>query len=105
MTATETGTAVAVAGTTATGTIRATARETRLGAGSRRLLHYPPKATPSRLVNVQPEPVDGLGRLFVRREKDDQLLVVRGEIERFAEQLGLVPGWVVERRTPRRGTT
>ena len=42
------------------------------------------------------ELVEGLGRLFVRGVEGDELLGVRGEFERLAEQLKLVPGLVVE---------
>lgn len=44
--------------------------------------------------------IDGLGRLFVRGVEDDELLGVCGEFERLAEQLKLVPGWVIEPESP-----
>ncbi len=43
---------------------------------------------------------EGLGRAVVRREQDNQLLGVRGEFECLAEQVGLVPGRVVEAERP-----
>lgn len=42
------------------------------------------------------ELVDGLGRLLVRGEEDDQLLGVRDEFERLTEQSKLVPRRVIE---------
>ncbi|CAM5511537.1 hypothetical protein SCANM124S_04889 [Streptomyces canus] len=46
------------------------------------------------------EVVDGLARLFVRGEKDDQLLCVRGEFERLADQPELASGGMVEPEIP-----
>ena len=46
------------------------------------------------------EVVDGLGRHLVRGEEDDQLLCVRGEFERLADQPELASGGVVEPRVP-----
>ena len=46
------------------------------------------------------EVVNGLGRHLVRGEEDDQLLCVRGEFERLADQPELAFGGVVEPRVP-----
>lgn len=46
------------------------------------------------------EVVDGLGRRLVRGQEDDQLLCVRGEFERLADQPELASGRMVEPEIP-----